>query len=103
MEKYFKAGVRLVRVGYPRESHIHAYASPTKVRVLALLDEREVGGVLRGFHMALQDVIRIARRTGLTHCLSVVADRPRRDFCVEESRAGLSVARRSVARRQARA
>jgi len=56
LEEYFKVGVRLVWVVYPRQLKVYAYASPTKVRVLALGDELEGGDVLPGFRMALSSL-----------------------------------------------
>ncbi len=54
LEEYFKVGVRLVWVVYPRQFKVYAYASPTEVRVLALRDELDGGDVLPGFQMALR-------------------------------------------------
>jgi Uma2 family endonuclease len=54
LEEYFKVGVRLVWVVYPRQFKVYVYASPTAVRVLALDDELEGGDVLPGFHMSLR-------------------------------------------------
>ena len=54
LEEYFKVGVRLVWVVYPRQMKVYVYASPTKVQVLALDDELEGGDVLPGFRLALR-------------------------------------------------
>ncbi len=56
LEEYFKFGVRLVWVVYPRQMKVYVYTSPTKVRVLALGDELEGGDVLPGFRTALSSL-----------------------------------------------
>jgi Uma2 family endonuclease len=56
LEEYFKVGVRLVWVVYPRQLKVYAYSSPTELRVLALGDELDGGDVLPGFHLALSSL-----------------------------------------------
>jgi Uma2 family endonuclease len=56
LEDYFKAGVRLVWVIYPRQRKAYAYASPTDVRVLGLNDELDGASVLPGFRLALRNL-----------------------------------------------
>jgi Uma2 family endonuclease len=56
LEDYFKAGLRLVWVIYPRQWKAYAYASPSEVRVLGLNDELDGTPVLPGFRLALRDL-----------------------------------------------
>ncbi len=56
LEEYFRVGVRLVWVVYPRQLKIYAYRSPIDVRVLAPGDELEGGDVLPGFRARLDSI-----------------------------------------------
>jgi Uma2 family endonuclease len=56
LEEYFRVGVRLVWVVYPRQLKIYAYRSPTEVRVLALGDELDGGEVLPGIRVRLDRI-----------------------------------------------
>jgi Uma2 family endonuclease len=56
LEEYFRVGVRLVWVVYPRQFKIYAYRSPTEVRILALADELDGGEVLPGFRVRLDKI-----------------------------------------------
>ncbi len=56
LEEYFKVGVRLVWVVYPRQLKVYAYASPSEVRVLTISDELEGADVLPGFRMVLRNL-----------------------------------------------
>jgi Uma2 family endonuclease len=63
LEDYFKAGVRLVWVVYPRQRKAYAYASPTDVRVLGLNDGLDGAPVLPGFRLLLGDLFERAGET----------------------------------------
>jgi Uma2 family endonuclease len=56
LEEYFRVGVRLFWVVYPRQVKIYTYRSPTDVRVLALGDELDGGEVLPGFRAGLDRI-----------------------------------------------
>jgi Uma2 family endonuclease len=56
LEDYFKAGVRLVWVVYPRQWKVYAHLSPKEVRVLALDDELDGTPLLPGFRLALRSL-----------------------------------------------
>jgi Uma2 family endonuclease len=64
LEEYFKAGVRLVWVVYPRQMKVYAYNSPTDIRVFALGDKLEGGDVLPGFQMALENLFEQSSEPG---------------------------------------
>jgi len=53
IEEYFRVGVQLVWVVYPRLRVIHVYDSYTKIRVLARTDTLDGGSVLPGFTLPL--------------------------------------------------
>jgi Uma2 family endonuclease len=53
LEEYFRAGVRLAWVVYPKHRKIYAYESTTNVRILQVGDELDGGPVLPGFRMRL--------------------------------------------------
>lgn len=53
LEEYFRAGVRLVWVVYPRQRKVYAYNSPTAVRIIPVGDELDAGGALPGFRLPL--------------------------------------------------
>jgi Uma2 family endonuclease len=50
---YFRAGVRLVWVVYPVQRQVHAYDSPTSVRILAEEGSLDGGEVIPGFVLPL--------------------------------------------------
>jgi Uma2 family endonuclease len=54
--EYFRVGVRLVWVVYPRHLKIYSYRSPTDLRVLAVGDELDGGEVLPGFRARLESM-----------------------------------------------
>ena len=54
--EYFRAGVRLVWVVYPRQAEIYVYESPRNVRVVGREGSVDGGSVLPGFKMALIEV-----------------------------------------------
>jgi Uma2 family endonuclease len=53
IEEYFRAGVKLVWVVYPRRALIHVYESLTSIRGLTRTDELDGGSVLPGFRLSL--------------------------------------------------
>jgi len=53
VEEYFRAGVRLVWVIFPKHRKIYAYQSPVNVRVASIDDEVDGGDVLPGFRLPL--------------------------------------------------
>ncbi len=53
LHEYFRAGVQLVWVIYPRAREIYVYESPTKVRILTATEELDGGTVLPGFRLPL--------------------------------------------------
>jgi len=53
IEEYFRAGVELVWVVYPRRRTIHVYDSLTKIRVVTRTDELDGGKVLPDFRLPL--------------------------------------------------
>ena len=54
--EYFRAGVTLVWVVYPRSHQWHVYESPSSIRVLARTDELDGGNVLPGFRLPLTEL-----------------------------------------------
>jgi Uma2 family endonuclease len=54
--EYFRAGVRLVWVVYPRQQHLLVFDSPTQARVLGRADVLDGGAVLPGFRLALAEL-----------------------------------------------
>ncbi len=54
--EYFRAGVTLVWVVYPRAHQWHVYESPSSIRVLARTDELDGGKVLPGFRLPLTEL-----------------------------------------------
>jgi Uma2 family endonuclease len=56
IREYFAAGVRLVWVVYPDETHVECYDSPTSVRILDRSQTIDGGDVLPGFQLALTDL-----------------------------------------------
>jgi Uma2 family endonuclease len=55
--EYFKAGVRLVWVVYPRQALVHVYESFTSVRILTRADTLDGGAVLPGFRLPLAELL----------------------------------------------
>ena len=53
IDEYFRAGVRLVWVVYPRHRLVYVYESPTRVRILTRADEIDGGPVLPSFRLSL--------------------------------------------------
>jgi Uma2 family endonuclease len=53
---YFKMGVRLVWVVYPKSRAIHVYTSPTTVIIKRDGDELDGGDVLPGFTLEVSDL-----------------------------------------------
>jgi Uma2 family endonuclease len=51
--EYFRAGVRLVWMIWPRQRQVYAYETPTRIRVLAEADALEGEPVLPGFRLPL--------------------------------------------------
>jgi Uma2 family endonuclease len=51
--EYLEAGARLVWLVYPRSRVVHAYESPTAVRVFTAADELDGGPVLPGFRVSM--------------------------------------------------
>lgn len=56
VEEYFKAGVRLVWVVYPRQGLVYVYESFTSVRILRRADTLDGGAVLPGFRLPLAEL-----------------------------------------------
>lgn len=56
IEEYFRAGVRLVWVFYPRHELAFVYESPTAVRGLTRADSLDGGVVLPGFKLPLAEL-----------------------------------------------
>ena len=56
LDEYFRVGVRLVWVVYPRQSMIYVYTSPKAVQVLTVGDVLDAGDVLPGFSVPLQKI-----------------------------------------------
>jgi len=53
IEEYFRVGVRLVWVIYPRHRKVYTYDSPSSVKILVEGDSLDGGAVLPGFRLAL--------------------------------------------------
>lgn len=56
MHEYFKAGVRLVWVIYPKAGELYAYDAPTSVRILGRHDMLDAEPLLPGFQLPLASV-----------------------------------------------
>jgi Uma2 family endonuclease len=56
LDEYFRAGVRLVWVIYPRQSLVYVYQSLTQVCGLGREDVLDGGAVLPGFRLALSEL-----------------------------------------------
>jgi Uma2 family endonuclease len=58
IDEYFKAGVRLIWLVYPKQKVVDVYESPTTVRVLRREDELSGGDVLPGFRLPLTSLFK---------------------------------------------
>jgi Uma2 family endonuclease len=58
IDEYFKAGVRLVWLVYPKQKVVDVYESPTTVQVLRREDELSCGDVLPGFRLPLTSLFK---------------------------------------------
>jgi Uma2 family endonuclease len=56
IEEYFRAGVELVWVIYPRQRQIYVYESPTSIHVLTEKDTLDGGKVLPQFQLPLKQL-----------------------------------------------
>jgi Uma2 family endonuclease len=56
LDEYFRVGVRLVWVVYPRQCWIYVYRSPKEIQVRALGDELDGGDVLPAFRVRLEQI-----------------------------------------------
>ena len=56
IDEYFRAGVRLVWVFYPRHRLVYVYDSPTAVRGLGRSDALDGGVALPGFRLPLAEL-----------------------------------------------
>jgi Uma2 family endonuclease len=56
IDEYFRAGVRVVWVVYPKHALVHVYESLTAVRVLSRDDTLDGGAVLSGFRLPLREL-----------------------------------------------
>ena len=56
VDEYFRAGVDLVWVVFPRRSQIYVYQSPIKITVLGAADVLDGGAVIAGFRLPLADL-----------------------------------------------
>jgi Uma2 family endonuclease len=61
LEEYFRVGVKLVWVIYPKHRKIYAYDSPTSVKILREGDELEGGIVLPRFRLSLTALFELRR------------------------------------------
>lgn len=53
LHDYFRAGVRLAWVVYPKQRQVYVYESPTSVRILTDAETLDGGAVLNGFTLPL--------------------------------------------------
>jgi Uma2 family endonuclease len=56
LAEYFRAGVRLVWVVFPKQSQVYVYDSPSSVRILGLSGDLDGGAVLPGFRLPLAEL-----------------------------------------------
>lgn len=56
VQEYFRAGVRLVWVVFPKHAHFHVYETPTSIRVRTREETLDGGPVLAGFLLPLVDL-----------------------------------------------
>jgi Uma2 family endonuclease len=54
--EYFRSGVSLVWIVYPRTRQVHVYESLTSIRVLSRTEELDGGRVLPGFRLSLSEL-----------------------------------------------
>jgi Uma2 family endonuclease len=58
IEEYFRAGVQLVWVVYPRQQLVHVYESINQIRVVTRTGELDGGVVLPDFRLPLPEIFR---------------------------------------------
>src|SRR5207253_1195167 len=51
IEDYFRSGVQVIWVLYPKQRMVHVWASPTQIDVVREQDELDGGSVLPGFRL----------------------------------------------------
>ena len=56
IQDYFRSGVELVWVVYPRHRRAYVYDSPTRTRILSDKDALDGGNVLKGFKLPLSEL-----------------------------------------------
>jgi Uma2 family endonuclease len=56
LEEYFRAGVRVAWVVFPRQQLVYVYESYTQIRVLTRADTLDGGAVVPGFRLALSEL-----------------------------------------------
>ena len=56
LQEYFRVGVRLVWVVYPRQCWVYVYSSPKEIQVRSPGDELDGGEVLPGFRVRLEQI-----------------------------------------------
>jgi len=56
MEEYFRSGVELVWIVYPKDAQVYVYRSPKEVRILSRTDTLEGGTVLPELRLPLADL-----------------------------------------------
>src|SRR5205085_2585715 len=56
MEEYFRAGVQVVWIVYPKDAQVYVYQSPTDVRILSRADTLDGGSVLPEFRLSLNEL-----------------------------------------------
>ena len=61
VEDYFRVGVRLLWVVYPRHHKVYVYESPETVQILGLADTLDGGNMLPGFRLPLTSVFEISQ------------------------------------------
>ena len=56
IDEYFRAGVELVWIVYPKQKQVYVYQSPTSIQVLTEKDTLDGGKVLPGFQLPLKEL-----------------------------------------------
>ena len=56
IDEYFRAGVQIVWVIFPKQKRIEVYESPTSIRVLSENEILDGGKVLPQFRLAVKDL-----------------------------------------------
>lgn len=59
LEEYFRAGVQLTWVVYPKHRKVYVYDSPISVRILQVGDELDGGEMLPGFRIGLATLFEV--------------------------------------------